>query len=199
MRLILYISFLICLTNITVAQTKNDNFIYWESLSQKKQQEILKDKNVLQFALDIYNGHHDFEQKDSLLLQLLDTITRSKNTHLFPFYYFVFIKICSVSDGWVSEEISGRCFDLLADKTEYVVNHIRTGQNGEAEMNYYIDYISYSLYVDNSENNPWQKEFDTFAKEAKTNVKNQKNKKILDKILNEVKTKANKLVQDDKQ
>lgn len=89
-------------------------------MSQTEQEHFLNNSNVNKLALDYYNGNFKVTD-DEQTFRLLDTLTH-KNEY-FPLYYFLFNKICAVSDGALSEIMGHYCLKMVLNEPSYVINH----------------------------------------------------------------------------
>jgi hypothetical protein len=72
---------------------------------------FLHDPAMPQIVKDYSHGHF-VATDDDKTFQLLDTLTKGSN-HFFKFYFYLFNKIVTESDGALSELLGGYCFNMI--------------------------------------------------------------------------------------
>jgi hypothetical protein len=159
----------------------------------------MQNPQIPHFALDFYNNKYDLSQ-DSLVLDFLNKVALNKNENILPFYYFLFIKMCNVGDGYIGEVLGGCCINILSNHPNYIFDRINIQlKNGDKnEYSIFKSKMAFEFFAsgleDSYPNRPGFDEFETLLKK-KTNSKN---KALMAKLLSEVKLKAIEMINEDK-
>lgn len=175
------------------AQSFPRQFIYWENLSPKQQSVILNSNKFPDYFITFYNRPSMVDTLDDRkVFSILDSIVSNVNSVLQPFYYNLFVKMCSVSDGYIGEMMGSYSIKLLLADPEYVINHIRFREvknKDSVEFNYMVQNISFeyqaSLNEDFDSGPGWLK-FTSLLKE-KMVYASEVNKRALDELLIKIK------------
>jgi len=171
----------------------------WEQLSQSEKTQIMQNPKIPHFALDFYNNKYDLSQ-DSLVLDFLNKVALNKNENILPFYYFLFIKMCNVGDGYIGEVLGSCCINILSNHPKYVFDRLNMQlKNGDKrEYSIFKSHMAFEFYASGLEhsypNRPSFNEFETLLKK-KTNSTN---KDLMTKLLSEVKITAIDMINKDK-
>jgi len=171
----------------------------WEQLTQSDKTLIMQNPSIPHFALDFYNNKYDLSQ-DSLVLDFLNKVALNKNENILPFYYFLFIKMCNVGDGYIGEVLGGCCINILSNHPNYVFDRInmQLKKGDEKEYSIFKSHMAFEYYAsgleDSYPNRPSFNEFETLLKK-KTNIIN---KDLMLKLLSDVKRGAIDMINDDK-
>ncbi len=111
---------LISITNVLIAN-QNKEYLYWENLSESEKSNFISSHNINNLVMDYYKGNLKITD-DENTFEILDELV-SADSELFPFYYYIFNKICSESDGAVSEILGKYCLQIIMNDPNYVINH----------------------------------------------------------------------------
>ena len=111
---------LISITNVLIAN-HNKEYLYWENLSESEKSNFISSHNINNLVMDYYKGNLKITD-DENTFEILDELV-SADSELFPFYYYIFTKICSESDGAVSEILGKYCLQIIINDPNYVINH----------------------------------------------------------------------------
>ena len=172
---------------------------YWEVLSQNEKDRILRNPEIPGFAIDFYSNDYDLN-KDNLVLDFLEKVALNKNKEFLPLYYFLFIKMCEVADGYIGE-VLGKCgLNILSNHTDYVLYRIREEiKHGDSkEYDCFKDNMAFEYYASGLERRfPNRPNFDELQKDLEQKV-NSENRYILTQLLSEVKQGAKEMIEKDK-
>lgn len=176
-------------------------FIYWENLSPEEQSVILNSKKFPSYFISFYNRPKMVDTLDDRkVFSILDSIISNVNSVLQPFYYNLFVKMCSVSDGYIGEMMGGYSIELLLADPEYVINHIRLRQvknKDSVEFNYMVQNISFEYQVSLNEDfdgRPGWLKFTSLLKEKMVNA-SEVNERALDELLMKIKQVAEEAIE----
>lgn len=97
--------------------------MYWEQLSDSLQKNILASNDVDNNVLDYYHGYFEISDNDRSF-GLLNTLTnKHTDNNINALYFYLFNKVCSTSDGAVSEVLGNYCQKILINDPVYVINY----------------------------------------------------------------------------
>jgi len=127
---------------VTLNMPNNGKKKYWEELNDTQKSEILKvckSEPVTKF----YKGDFIVTDNDETF-QLIEELTKPTDA-LLPLYFYLFNKICYMSDGALSEMVGRYSFDVIAKHPVYVFQFFKINDNREL-LKKYAMMIGYELY-----------------------------------------------------
>ena len=131
--------FLLLLTSFSFGQ---NSFNFWELMSQTEKEHFLNNSNINKLALDYHSDNFKVTD-DEQTFRLLDTLTH--NNEFFPLYYFLFNKICAVSDGALSEVMGPYCLKMMLNQPIFVINHFTFERKNFGKSQYL--YQLYAFFI----------------------------------------------------
>ena len=142
-HLVIFILFIVlnCLSCQGITRQVEQKYPYWENLSKSQKDIILKTNNINKSVIKLYNGNLILQDDDESK-QLLDTITSLKGEKA-ALYFYLFNRICTSSDGVISEVLGGYCQKVLLDDPSFAFTYL---SNNEILFKKYAEYLGYELY-----------------------------------------------------
>ncbi|MFA6924131.1 MAG: hypothetical protein WC223_07730 [Bacteroidales bacterium] len=180
---------------------QNKKFIYWENLSAQQKIKILNDKNITQYLRDCYAGKYALDEDIKQTLDLLDSAVRSKDTASAPLYYYLFIRLNSISGGYLSEVLGCHTVKLLLREPEFIINHLQIDRLRRGnELNYFVNNLAYEYYMNQTETLPGRPGFEILQEILIDKLKDSspENKKILEVLFEKTRNKMEKLIKENK-
>ncbi len=111
---------LISISNVLEASHKKE-YVYWERLNTSEKINFMSSHNINSLVLDYYKGDLKITDNENTF-ELLEVLV-SADSELFPLYYYLFNKICSESDGAISEILGKYCLQIILNDPNYVINY----------------------------------------------------------------------------
>jgi len=173
-----------------------NEFKYWELMSQNEKEQILNNLDLNKLALDYYNGNFKVTD-DEQTFKLLDTLT-NKNEY-FQLYYFLFNNICATSDGALSEIMGPYCLKMVLNEPSYVINHFTFERKnfGKSQDLYqlYASFIGEEFYFYNKKMSELDYGFPEFKEMLLKELKNTSsdNSETLELFFKEITNNINKM------
>lgn len=117
-------------------------YAYWRDYDTAKQSRIIQSKKVNPLAKSIYFDEDFVSDNEDSFLLLEELTSFNHNRQINAFYYYVFGKICQLSDGVVSEILGYYCLNSLVNATEYNLQYFK---RDTSLANKYAEYIAFEL------------------------------------------------------
>ncbi|MDD5570461.1 MAG: hypothetical protein PHD97_04805 [Bacteroidales bacterium] len=192
--------FLFVITGL-ISNAQSKKYIYWENLSAQQKIKALNDKKVTQYIRDCYAGKYTLDENIKQTLDLLDSIIKNKDTSLTPLYYYLFIRLNSISGGYLSEVLGCHTVKLLLREPEFIINHLQIDRLRRGnELNYFISNLAYEYYLTQTETLPGRPSFEILKEILKYKLKDSsaENKQILEILFEKTRVRMEKLLQENK-
>lgn len=140
--LLLLVTAIILFSISSSGQTK-----YWEDLSCSQKTEILE--NCKSVAIKRFYEGHFKPTDDEKTLHLLNELVSSNDT-VMPLSFYLFNKICTKSDGALSEMVEEFCVKFLANHPQYVLTYFtkeRLLNTNHNVIGTYAMFVGIELYM----------------------------------------------------
>jgi hypothetical protein len=139
----------------------DENFIYWEDLTNSEKNNILNTFQIDRNAINYYYGKFALSDND-IVTSLLETITaNTEQEEVACFYFYIFNQICTKADGAISEIIGKYCQRIIINNPLYTI--IYFGRNKKT-LETYAKLIGYELYFKEEGTSEIEYNFDDFKK-----------------------------------
>ena len=165
--------------------SKNLEYVYWENLTAKEQNEILGSSHVYKDAINYYKRKLILSDNPKTF-NLIDTLISSKNKNkkVDAFYFFLFNQICKESDGALSEGLGDHCQRSILKAPSFVITYF--SKNKEILLKY-AQFLGYEFYFKEKGTSTLEYNYVTFKKLLLKKTGNEeKNKVVLKTFFNEI-------------
>jgi len=125
------------------------HYIYWEDFSETEKEEIIKNKEIVNTAIEYYTKEIKTLTPDGPeMFDLLKELTHSDNIDLVPFYFYVFNQICLDQNASLGEVKGKYCIDFIKKHPCYFFNYFsRKTKKSNKIWNCYINRIKYEFLM----------------------------------------------------
>lgn len=149
-----------------------DSCFYWETLNNDQKEEILQSKDISKIAMDFYHGKFKPGDNENTfnLLGIITSGKESKDVH--AFYFFLFNKLCNISDAALSEILGSYCQRVILSSPVYVLDYFK---NNDKTLKMYASFIGYELYFKEVGTSEIEYGFSEFRKILSDKLKSKKN------------------------
>ena len=96
---------------------------YWEQMTLEQQQDVLQLEGISANAVEYYEGNSS-NAEDIDILSLLETLIQPQsNLGVKAFYFNVFNKVVTTSDGKLNQILPPYIVDIVVNEPQYILNY----------------------------------------------------------------------------
>jgi len=117
--------------------------IYWENLTDTEKSNFISNHNINDLVLEYYNGNLKIYD-DEKVFELLDLLVTS-DSELLPLNFYLFNKLCSESDGFISEALGKYCLNIILNDPNYAINYFTFERENLKKEKYSFQYFGMFL------------------------------------------------------
>lgn len=143
--IVLFVITLFCIQYVN-ASSVIDNNQYWEQMPDSLHKCILKTDSINKDAVQYYNGGFHVEDNNKTVAFLNILVGKQDNNEIRAFYFYLFNKICTKSDGAITSILGNYCQKMLINNPVYVINYF---SSHSAIMRIYAMLLGSELYFKN--------------------------------------------------
>lgn len=115
--------FLLLLISLIVSP---DSFLYWEDMTEKQQQEVLKSSHVAKIVKEYVASPWEVSDDEKSFSLLTELTSDCKDPNISALYFFQFNSILTKADGALGEVMPDHVMLLVDRKPEYIFKYLQS-------------------------------------------------------------------------